>query len=304
MKIVVIGGTGLIGSKLVNRLRLLGHVTVSVSPDSGFDTITGDGLNEVMQRAHTVVDVSNSPSYDDHVALDFFQRSTINILTAAAYAGVKHHIALSVVGAERLVDSGYLKAKLAQEELIRVAGVPFTILRSTQFFEFADTIAKESTNGDKVRVSTAFFQPISSDEVVEVLTEIVNAKPLNAMMEVAGPARIPMSEFIRYYLDSTEDSRQLLPDRSALYFGSRINDESLLPGENARIGKTNYQEWFSLNLPQNSHTLNLVFRGANPANTPRPFPREKNIAEGEEFLDDAIRMNDQPLIVPVISRDS
>ena len=248
MKIVVIGGSGLIGSRLVNKLRQLDHTTISASPDSGINTLTGEGLNEVMKDTDVVVDVSNSPSFEDKAVLDFFQRSTTNILSAGAYHGVKHHVALSVVGAERLPDSGYLRAKLVQEELIKNSGIPYSILRSTQFFEFANRIAQAGTIGEEVHIPAAAFQPIASEETVAALTDIVIGAPLNTIVEVAGPVRMPMSEFIRFYLDTTEDSRQLVVDEHARYFGAELNDGSLVPGENPRLGKIKYEDWFQTQL--------------------------------------------------------
>jgi uncharacterized protein YbjT (DUF2867 family) len=245
MKIVVIGGSGLIGSKLVKRLRQLDHSVISASPATGINTITGEGLNEALKNTDVVVDVSNSPSFEDKAVMEFFQTSTGNILTAETYAGVKHHVAVSVVGTERLPASGYLRAKLAQEELIKKSGIPYTILHSTQFFEFAGSIAKSGTIGEEVHISTGAVQPIASDEVVDALLEIVLGEPLNTTVEVAGPVRMPMYEFIRYYLNATEDPRQLVPDEHALYFGTELNDQSLVPGKNPRIGKVRYEDWFS-----------------------------------------------------------
>jgi uncharacterized protein YbjT (DUF2867 family) len=248
MKIVVVGGSGLIGSKLVDKLRQLDHTVIAASPQSGINTITGEGLQEALKNTDVVVDVSNSPSFEDKAVLDFFRRSTINLVTAAAYAGVKHHIAMSVVGADRLPDSGYLRAKMAQEEMIKISGIPYSILRSTQFFEFAGRIAQAGTIGEEVHISPAAFQPIASDEVVVALADIVHGAPLNDTVEVAGPVAMPMYEFIRYYLNATEDSRQLVADEHALYFGAELNDESLVPGENPRLGKIKYEDWFTTQL--------------------------------------------------------
>jgi uncharacterized protein YbjT (DUF2867 family) len=248
MKIVVIGGTGLIGSKLVDKLRQLEHTVIAASPASGINTITGEGLNEVLKDADTVVDVSNSPSFEDDDVMDFFRKSTMNLVTAEAYAGVKHHVALSVVGADRLPGSGYLRAKVAQEDLIKVSGVPYSILRSTQFFEFADRIAQSATIGEEVHISPAVFQPIASDEAVAALADIVVGVPLNNTVEVAGPVRMPVYEFIRHYLNATEDSRQLVSDEHALYFGTELNDESLVPGENPRLGTIRYEDWLKAQL--------------------------------------------------------
>lgn len=248
MKIVVIGGSGLIGARLVNKLRQLDHEVISASPDSGINTITGEGLREVMKDTNVVVDVSNSPSFEDKAVMAFFQRSTMNLLSAEAYAGVTHHVALSIVGADRLGDSGYLLAKVTQEELIKLSGIPFSILRSTQFFEFAERIAQAGTIGGEVHISPAEFQPIASSEVVSALADIVVGAPLNATVEVAGPERIPMSEFIRFYLESTEDSRQLVADEHARYFGAELNDEALTPVNNPRLGKIRYKDWIGTQL--------------------------------------------------------
>ena len=253
MKIVVIGGTGLIGSKLVNKLSQLNHTVIPASPASGINTITGEGLNEALKGADVVVDVSNSPSFEDKAVLEFFQKSTSNLLTAEAYGGIKHHVAMSVVGADRLPKSGYLRAKMAQEELIKLSGIPYTIFRSTQFFEFANRIAQEGTIGQEVHISTAEFQPIATDEVVAALADVVVGAPKNAIVEVAGPVRMPMSEFIQYYLSATEDSRRLVPDEHALYFGTELTDESLVPGKNPRLGKIKFEDWLSTQLVKEQH---------------------------------------------------
>lgn len=250
MKIVVIGGTGLIGSKLVSKLRQLGHEVIPGSPASGINTITGEGLNEAFKDADVVVDVSNSPSFADKDVMEFFQTSTGNLLNVETYEGVKHHVAVSIVGADRLPGSGYLRAKVAQEQLIKNSGVPYTILRSTQFFEFAGSIAKAGTVGEEVHISTGAIQPIASDEVVEALKDIILGAPLNTTIEVGGPVRMQMSEFIRFYLDSTEDSRQLIADERARYFGTELSDE-LVPGENPRLGKIKYEDWFRSQLVAN-----------------------------------------------------
>ena len=248
MKIVVIGGSGLIGSKLVNKLSQHDHIVIAASPASGINTITREGLNEAMRDTDIVVDVSNSPSFEEKAVMEFFRTSTANQLEAEIYAGVKHHVALSVVGADRLPASGYLRAKLAQEELIKGSGIPYTILRSTQFFEFAPGITNSGAKDQEVHISTGAVQPIASDEVVEALFDIVVGKPLNATVEVAGPVRMPMSEFIHYYMDVTEDSRQLIEDKHAHYFGTELNDESLVPGEDTRLGKIKYEDWFNKQL--------------------------------------------------------
>lgn len=248
MKITVIGGTGLIGSKLVSKLRQLDHIVVVASPETGINTITGQGLQAAVNGSDVVVDVSNSPSFEDKAVMEFFRTSTMNIVTVALYANVKHYVALSVVGSERLPDSGYLRAKVAQEELIKESGIPYTILRSTQFFEFAARIAQAGTIGEEVHMSPAAFQPIASEEVVAALTDIVVGPALNSTVEVAGPERMTMYDFIRYYLNATEDSRQLVSDENTLYFGAKLNDESLVPGDNPRLGRIRYEEWFSKQL--------------------------------------------------------
>jgi uncharacterized protein YbjT (DUF2867 family) len=244
MKIVVIGGSGLIGSRLVNRLRQLDHTVISAFPESGINTLTNEGLQEALKGTDVVVDVSNAPSFGDKAAMDFFQTSTRNQLAADIHADVKHHIVLSVVGADRLQDSGYMRAKVAQEELIKASDVPYTILRSTQFFELANRIIEAGTIGEEVHISPAAFQPIASEEVVSALIDIVLGTPLNTTVEVAGPVCMPMYEFIRYYLNETENSHQLVEDKDALYFGAKLNDESLVPGNDVRLGKMQYEQWF------------------------------------------------------------
>ena len=244
MKIVIIGGTGLIGSKLVNKLRVLGHEVIAASPASGVNTITGEGLNEAFKDAAVVVDVSNSPSFEDKAVLEFFKTSTRNILNAEKTEGVKHHVALSVVGTDRLQGSGYFRAKQAQEDLIKESGIPYTILHSTQFFKFAGAIAQSGTKGKEVHVSTALVQPIASDDVVKALADIILGEPLNKIIEVAGPVRLRMDEFIGNFLKMTEDPRHLVSDKHTPYFGIELNDQSLVPGDNPILGKIKFDEWF------------------------------------------------------------
>ncbi|NII29334.1 SDR family oxidoreductase [Pseudoflavitalea sp. X16] len=244
MKIVIIGGSGLIGSKLVYKLRQLDHEVIAASPASGVNTVTGEGLDEALKGTQVVVDVANSPSFEEKAVMEFFETSGRNLLKAAAANGVRHHIALSVVGTERLQQSGYFRAKLAQERLIKASGIPYTILHSTQFFEFAHSIAQAGTVGDEVHISPAAIQPIASDEVVDALTGIALGAPRNGTVEVAGPVRMPMDEFIRFYLSSTEDSRQLVTDERALYFGSTLNDATLVSDEVFLLGKVKYEDWF------------------------------------------------------------
>lgn len=243
MKIVVIGGTGLIGSKLVDKLRLSDHEIVAASPSSGVNTITGDGLAKALTNAQVVIDVSNAPSFDDQAVMNFFVLSGHNLLRAAKAAGVKHHIALSVVGTERLQKSGYFRAKQRQENLVKESGLPYTILHSTQFFEFAGSIVNFGMTADEVHVSSAAIQPIASIEVATALADIAEQAPINATVEVAGPERMPMNEFIRYYLTSTDDPRQLVTDAQALYYGALLSNETLVPGEQARLGKIKYEDW-------------------------------------------------------------
>lgn len=243
MKIVVIGGTGLIGTKLVNRLRRNGHEVVAASPNTGVNTITREGLADVLVDTQVVVDVANAPSFEDQAVLEFFETSGRNLLAAEAAAGVGHHLALSVVGTERLLDSGYFRAKLAQETLIKASKIPYTILRSTQFFEFAKSIIQSAVNGDAIHLSPALFQPIASDDVVAVLADLAIGPPVNGTVEVAGPDRFPLDAFAQKYLDATHDNRQVIADVHTRYFGTELNDQSLTPGEGPRIGSTRFEAW-------------------------------------------------------------
>lgn len=243
MKIVVIGGTGLIGSKVVSILRQNGHEVIAAAPSSGVNTITGEGLAEVLANATVVIDVANSPSFADDAAMSFFRTSGRNLLAAETQAGVRHHVALSVVGADRLPDNGYLRAKLAQEELIRAAGIPYTIVRATQFFEFLGGIADASTRDGKIRVSPAHIQPVASDDVAALVASLATKAPLNGMIELAGPARISLDELVRSYLRAMGDPRSVAADIHARYFGSELNDRSLTPGPNPCIGATSFETW-------------------------------------------------------------
>jgi uncharacterized protein YbjT (DUF2867 family) len=245
MKIVVIGGTGLIGTKLVNNLRARGHDVVAASPSSGVNTFTGEGLAEALKGAEVVVDVANAPQWDDKAVLEFFETAGRNLLTAETVAGVKHHVALSIVGADRLPASGYLRAKVAQENVIKASKVPFTIVRSTQFFEFVKGIAQSATEGQTVRLSPGMMQPIAADDVAAALTDVVLAEPLNSTIEIAGPERIRMDELARRFLSATRDPRKVTADVHALYFGTELNDQSLTPGDNAHLGRTRYDDWLS-----------------------------------------------------------
>lgn len=245
MKIVVIGGSGLIGSKLVNTLRDRGHEVLAASPNSGVNTLTGEGLSEALAGAQVVVDVSNSPSFEDAAVMNFFQTSTGNLLAAEARAGVRHHVALSIVGTDRLPRSGYLRAKLAQENLIKAGPIPYSLLRSTQFFEFIGRIAQEGMNDNTVRVSSAMFQPVLSDNVVEVLADLAVGTPINGTVEVAGPDRGRMVDFVEHALRANGDTRSVIGDPHALYFGAELDDQSLVAGPSARIGSKAFAAWLS-----------------------------------------------------------
>jgi uncharacterized protein YbjT (DUF2867 family) len=250
MKIVVIGGSGLIGTKLVNNLRQQGHEVVAASPSSGVNTITGEGLAEALAGAQVVVDVANSPSWEDKAVLEFFETSGRNLLAAEAIAGVRHHVALSVVGTERLLASGYFRAKMAQENLIKASPVPYTIVRATQFFEFVGGIAQSATDGQTVRLSPALVQPIVSDDVAAALVQVVVDAPLNGTVELAGPEPIRLDELVRRFLSARRDARNVTTDVHALYFGIELNDQSLTPGDNPRIGPTRFEDWLSRSRPQ------------------------------------------------------
>jgi uncharacterized protein YbjT (DUF2867 family) len=245
MKIVVIGGTGLIGKKLVGILRTRGHEVVAASPSAGVNTITGEGLKEALTGAEVLVDVANSPSFEDKAVLEFFETSGRNVVAAEAAAGVRHHVALSVVGADRLPDSGYMRAKVAQENLIKASTIPYTIVRATQFFEFVGAIAQSASDGETVRVPSALMQPIVSDDVAAALAEVALAKPVNGMVELAGPEPIRMDELVRRFFRVTRDARKVTTDPKARYFGAALNDRSLTPGENPRVGATRFQDWLS-----------------------------------------------------------
>lgn len=246
MKIVVIGGTGLIGSKLVNNLRVLGHEVIAASPASGVNTITGEGLAEVLAGTQVVVDVANSPSFEDKAVLEFFQTSGRNLLAAEEKAGVKHHVALSVVGTDRLAESGYFRGKIAQEKLIRESKIPYTIVHSTQFFEFLGGIAQSGTDGNTVHLSPAFVQPIASDDVAAAMADFTVGAPINGVVEIAGPERVRLSDLVQRYLSKTNDPRTVVADVHARYFGAELKDDTLVPGDNPRIGKLGFDAWFAL----------------------------------------------------------
>jgi uncharacterized protein YbjT (DUF2867 family) len=251
MKIVVIGGTGLIGSKTVERLRKKGHEIVAASPSTGVNTLTGEGLAEALAGAQVVVDVANSPSFEDKPALEFFETSGRNLLAAEKAAGVRHHVALSVVGTDRLTGSGpgslsgYFRAKLAQENLIKASGIPFTIVHATQFFEFAKGVAQSGADASTVRLSPVLMQPIAADDVAAAVADIALEEPINGMIEVAGPDQIRQDELVRQFLSATGDTRKVITDDRSLYFGMTVNDQSLVPGANPGLGRTHFSDWLS-----------------------------------------------------------
>lgn len=246
MKIVVIGGSGLIGSKTVSKLKNLGHEVLAASPNTGVNTITGEGLSEALKGADKVVDVANSPSFADDDVMEFFKTSGQNLLAAEKEAGVKHHIALSIVGDDRLPNSGYMRAKVEQERLIRESGIPYTILHSTQFFEFAAGIVQAGTVGDTIRLSSALFQPIASDDVVDALVDLTLKDPVNGIVEIGGPEKLGMDQFAQIYLDMKQDTREIIADPNALYFGTVINDRSLVAEDDASKGTIRYEEWIRI----------------------------------------------------------
>jgi uncharacterized protein YbjT (DUF2867 family) len=252
MKIVVIGGSGLIGSKLVEKLRETGHDPLPASPDTGVDTLTGEGLQEALEGAEIVVDVSNAPAWDDAAVMDFFQTSSRNLLAAEAAAGVKHHVALSVVGADRLPESGYMRAKIAQEEAVKAGSVPFTILRATQFFEFIGRIVDSSTEGDTVHLPPVLVQPEAADDVAAALADVAETAPVNGVVELAGPEAFRFDELARRLLSAKHDPRRVIADVHARYFGAELDERSLTPGDNARIAPTRFEDWLSQSTPGQS----------------------------------------------------
>lgn len=245
MKVVVIGGTGLIGSQLVGKLNEHGHDAVAASPNTGVNTLTGEGLAEVLEGASVVVDVSNSPSFADEAVMDFFRTSTANLLKAEAEAGVQHHVALSVVGTERLQDSGYFRAKQVQEELIKASGAPYSIVHATQFFEFMKGIADSAADGDTVRLSPGKIQPIFSGDVAAAVGRTALGTPVNGVVEVAGPEAFPLDEFIRTGLAATNDPRAVVTDAHATYWGVALEENTLLPGPDAHIAETRFTDWLA-----------------------------------------------------------
>ena len=275
MKIVVIGGTGLIGSKVVTKLTAQGHEAIAASPNSGVNTLTGEGVAEVLVGASVVVDVSNSPSFEDNAVMNFFQTSTRNLLTAEAAAGVKHHVALSVVGTERLSESGYMRAKIVQEKLIKESSIPYSIVHCTQFFEFSKGIADSFTVDGKVHVPPVLIQPIAGEEVSSAVARIAIGAPVNGIVEVAGPERFQMDDFIRQVLTARNDSREIVIDSEARYFGALLEDKTLVASDDAQVGQIRIKDWL-----------------ANPANqppAPNPQPHPQIELKENEF-----RISDVP----------
>lgn len=259
MKIVVIGGSGLVGKKVVMKLRQHGHEVLAASPSSGVNTVTGEGLAQALGGARVVVDVANAPSWQDNAVLAFFETSGRNLLAAAAAAGVGHHVALSVVGTDRLLASGYFRAKMAQEDLIKASPIPYTIVRATQFFEFVGGIAQAATEGQTVRLPPALMQPIAADDVAAAMADAALAKPLNSTVDLAGPEPIRQDDLVRRFFNATGDTRTVITDPSALYFGITVNDQSLTPGDRPRLGPTRFGDW----LRDNAKTSAASGRGSS-----------------------------------------
>jgi len=250
MKIVVIGGTGLIGSKLVKKLREHGHEAVAASPNTGVNSVTGEGLADALKGASVVVDVTNSPSWEDAAVLKFFETSTRNLLATEAAAGVGHHVALSVVGTERLLESGFFRAKLAQENLIKASSIPYTIVRATQFFEFVKSIGDFSTVGDKVRLPSALIQPMAADDVASAMARIATSSPVNGTVEIGGPEQFRLDELIRLDLAARKDRREAITDPQGLYYGIKVTENALIPGDDARLGEAHFEDWLNQSTKQ------------------------------------------------------
>jgi uncharacterized protein YbjT (DUF2867 family) len=245
MKIVIIGGTGLIGSKVVSKLRDRGNEAVPAAPNTGVNTLTGEGLAEVMKGTDVVVDVSNSPSFEDAAVLNFFKTSTTNILAAEAAAGVRHHVALSVVGTDRMSESGYMRAKIAQEKLIEESSIPYSIVHATQFFEFLKGIADGATEGDTVRLAPVLIQPMAAEDVATEVTKVAVGAPVNGMVEIGGPEQFRLNEIVGRYLAARDDRRSVIADPNARYYGAKLGERTLVPDDNATIGETRFEDWLS-----------------------------------------------------------
>jgi len=248
MKIVVIGGTGLIGTKVVTKLRQWGHQVIAASPATGINSLTGEGLAEAMNETDVVVDLANSPSFEDKAVLEFFQTAGQNLLAAEINAGVKHHVALSIVGVDRMQNIGYMRAKIVQEELIKKSGVPYTIIRSTQFLEFMGGIANQATEGNEVHLSSVKFQPIASDDVASFVSQAATSTPINGVKEIAGPQCFAMYEIVERYLKEMNDPRKVVPNGKPQYFGGEVNDTALVPEGNAEKGALTFEDWFETQL--------------------------------------------------------
>lgn len=262
MKIVVIGGTGLIGSKLVNKLRELGQEAVAAAPNTGVNTVTREGLDEALKGASVVVDVSNAPDWEDSAVLKFFETSTRNLLDAEARAGVKHHVALSVVGTERLAESGYFRAKIAQEKLISESSIPYTIVHATQFFEFLKGLADISMVGNKVHLPPVIFQPMAADDVATGVARVAVGPPVNGIVEIAGPEQFRLDDLLRRRLAALKDPREVIADPNATYDGAKLSERTLVPGSNARLGDTRFETWLSQQATQGRSTRPQPMAGA------------------------------------------
>ena len=245
MKVVIIGGTGLIGSKVVNKLREQGSEAVPAAPNTGVNTLTGEGLAEVMKGTDVVVDVSNSPSFADEAVMNFFRTSTSNILAAEKAAGVRHHVALSVVGTDRLSESGYMRAKIAQEKLIEESSIPYSIVHATQFFEFLKGIADGATDGDTVRLAPVLIQPMAAEDVATEVTKVAIGAPVNGIVEIGGPEQFRLNEIVGQYLAARGDRRSVIVDPNALYYGAKLGERTLVPDDSATVGETRFEDWLS-----------------------------------------------------------
>jgi len=254
MKIVVIGGSGLIGSHLVPKLREHGHETIAASPKTGVNTVTGEGLEGALKGASVVVDVSNAPSWEDTAVMKFFETSTRNLLTREGAAGVRHHVALSVVGSDRMLESGYFRAKIAQENLIKASAIPYSIVRATQFFEFVKGIADFSTDGNKVRLPSALIQPMAADDVAAAVGQVAMGPPVNGTIEIGGPEQFRLDELVRQALAAWRDPREIVADPHARYYGTKVSEKTLVPGDGVRLGQTHFQTWLSQSKAQATST--------------------------------------------------
>ena len=269
LKVVVIGGTGLIGSKVVSKLSERGYDVIAASPNSGVNTLTGEGLAEVLEGASVVVDVSNSPSFEDAPVMEFFKTSTSNLLNYETAAGVGHHVALSIVGCDRLPDSGYMRAKVAQEKLIKESSIPYSIVRATQFFEFVNRIADSATEGNTVRLPPVRFQPMAADDVASAVSTVAMGSPLNGIVEVGGPEQFRFDELIRLGLSARNDPREVIADPHARYFGTELSEYSLVPGNDALLGEIHFEAWLSQPASQMPSTQPTAAAAASKGASPQ-----------------------------------